>query len=226
MTKTAVEPNPAHCATYSDPIMKAMALALKKYVPEGGLVLDVFAGTGKIHEFAPTWDTRGVEIEPAWSALHARTSTGDACALDYQSGTVAAVCTSPCYGNRMADLYLGDAKGSKRYTYTTALGHLPSPGSSAGMQWGAEYRNLHEQAWKEAVRVLTPGGHLILNISDHIRKGVAQPVSMWHVATLCHAGLKMVDTQPIRTRRQRHGKNGDMRVENEWLIVFEKDRMF
>jgi hypothetical protein len=220
------EANPQHCATFSDPVLNQIATFLKRYVPIGNLVLDPFAGTGKVHTFAPEWDTQGIEIEPEWAALHNRTRQGDALDLPYSPGEVDAIVTSPCYGNRMADTYLGDAKGSKRYTYTTALGRLPTDGSAAAMQWGPEYRVFHEQAWTEALRVLAPGGHFILNISDHIRSGIVQPVTTWHVATLCHAGLKMLDIVPISTRRQRHGANSDLRVNNEWVIMFAKDRMF
>lgn len=215
-----------HCATFSDPVLNKIADWLRRYVPVGNTVLDPFAGTGKVHFFAPEWDTKGVEIEPEWADMHNRTIQGDALDLPFSPGTIDAIVTSPCYGNRMADTYLGDAKGSKRYTYTTALGRLPTDGSAATMQWGPEYRAFHEQAWTEASRVLAPGGHFILNISDHIRAGVVQPVTTWHVATICHIGMKMLDIVPIRTRRQRHGANGSLRVDNEWLVLFAKDRMF
>jgi len=223
MTQTLKDATPSHPAQYSDGVMKAIHSEVRRRVDVGSRLLDPFAGLGNIHALAPEYDTHGVELEPEWAASHARTVEGDATDLPFENSSFDAVVTSPCYGNRMADTYLGDRKGSKRHTYTIALGRVPSDGSAAAMQWGPEYRNLHKRAWREAHRVIVPGGFLFLNISDHIRSRTVQPVSIWHTATLCEIGFSMVDCLPVMTRRQRHGANGNLRVDNEWLIVFSKD---
>lgn len=64
-------------------------------------VLDPFAGVGGVH--ALPGSTFGVEIEPEWAAAHPRTRVGDATALPWRARSFDVVCTSPCYGNRMAD---------------------------------------------------------------------------------------------------------------------------
>ena len=80
------------------------------------------------------------------------------------------ICTSPTYGNRMADSH--DAKdGSSRNTYTHKLGRKLDVNNSGKMQWGNEYKKLHTKAWNECFRVLKNDGVFILNFKNHIKKG-------------------------------------------------------
>lgn len=205
-----------HPAKFSGPIvdvLRGLAVSLP------GPILDPFAGTGRIHDLGRD-DTVGIEIEKEWSDLHERTYLGDALALPYPDESFGSIVTSPTYGNRMADTYAGD--GTRRHTYRIALGRDLSPGSSAGMQWGDQYRDFHVAAWTEAVRVLRPGGRFVLNISDHVRKGVVQPVSDFHRGVLKGLGLRELASTAIETARNRHGANGDLRVDHEWIFVFGK----
>lgn len=96
-----------HPAPFSDRLMPvfASALAIFKARP---FILDPFAGVGRVHELRGliVCDTAGVELMPKWAAAHAGTMVGDSRnlgALGIADGTFDAVCTSPCYGNRMAD---------------------------------------------------------------------------------------------------------------------------
>ena len=57
------------------------------------------------------------------------------------------------------------------------------------MQWGEEYRELHRAVYRECRRVLKPGGIFVLNMKDHIRKGVLQEVTNWHYFALLDAGF-------------------------------------
>ncbi len=142
-------------------------------------------------------ETIGVEIEPEWASLNKRTVVGNALALSFGDGDFDAVVTSPTYGNRLADSH--NAKdGSLRRSYTHDLGRKLSGDNSGSMHWGDEYREFHHRAWTEAARVLRPGGRLVLNISDHIRKGRRQYVSSWHVETLISLGLALVDRHAWR----------------------------
>lgn len=224
-----------HPAKYSAAIMPVLA----SYVPpdEYWLVLDPFAGTGRIHELPNS--TYGVELEPEWASMHPRSIVGDATHVPWiNDGEFDAVVTSPTYGNRMADHHkakdackmctgLGCAKCgmsglSKRNTYKHVLGRDLSPGSSAGMQWGPEYRELHERAWREAWRVLRPGGRIVINIKDHIRKGKQQYVSWWHYQCLLDIGFVPYRYQAVITPGQRQGQNGNVRLDHEWVFAFDK----
>ena len=207
-----------HPAKFSDPILDVLR-PIVAGLP--GPILDPFAGTGRIHELGRD-DTIGVEIEAEWAELHERTEVGDATDLRFDDGEIGSIVTSPTYGNRMADTYAGD--GTRRHTYRIALGRPLTEGSSAGLQWGEKYRELHRAAWLEARRVLRPGGNLVLNMSDHIRKGEVVPVTAWHVETLLDLGFDVIPGGwiPVETRRQRHGANADLRVDVEHVIVFEK----
>ena len=221
MNGAEMDPRP-HPAKYSAPIVELLGDLLADRSRFPGLIVDPFAGTGRIHDLGRD-DTLGVEIEPAWSGQHPRTITGNAVELDdlLDDVDVGTICTSPTYGNRMADTYDG-RDGSRRHTYRIALGQNLADGSSAGLQWGPKYRDLHLDAWIAAVKVLRPDGALILNISDHIRQGRRQYVAGWHVSVLTRLGLDVEEWLTVGTQRQRHGANGDLRVDGEAVIILRK----
>jgi tRNA G10 N-methylase Trm11 len=208
-----------HPATFSDPILRHLAATLAVLLPEGSRIVDPFAGVGKVHSLG--YDSVGVEIEPEWAAMHSRTLCGDSTRLvELVSGqTFDAVVTSPAYGNRMADNYAGDARGTKRFTYRTALGRALSEGSGAAMQWGQSYRDLHRAVWEQCAAVLKPGGLLLVNVSNHIRAGVEQPVVEWHVRTLIDLGFFVDRIDAITTRRVGFGANRNLRVGSEKLVI-------
>ena len=73
-------------------------------------ILDPFAGTGKItrlHAWLPKAEFYGYEIEPEWAeqarAAGCACTTGDSRQMHYPDAMFDAICTSPTYGNRMAD---------------------------------------------------------------------------------------------------------------------------
>jgi SAM-dependent methyltransferase len=199
-TKRLYATGVAHPAPFSDRIMPVLASMLDERHEQ---VLDPFAGIGRIHELPDLvdWemDTVGVEIEPEWADLHERTIVGNALALDFQDGVFDAVVTSPTYGNRLADSH-NARDGSLRRSYTHDLGRKLSPENSGSMHWGDEYRQFHQTAWSEARRVLRVGGRLVLNISDHIRRGEQQYVS---------------------SPRHREGANAHLRVPAELVLAFD-----
>ena len=107
-----------------------------------------------------------------------------------------------------------------RHTYRHTLGRPLTEGNSGGMQWGEEYRALHVAVWTECRRVLKPGGILVLNMKDHIRKGVLQPVTNWHAVTLLMLGFVCTRRVHVPCPGQRHGTNGHLRVEYESVLQF------
>lgn len=217
--------NPAdHPAKFSVNVLKAMTVALMDFadLARGApfeRILDPFAGTGLVHRFGPMFgETVGVELEPEWAAHHPRTIVGDAQTLPFPDDSFDCMITSPCYGNRMADHH--EAKdASKRNTYRHTLGRELSPGSTATVQWGSLYREIHFNAWWEAQRVLTPDALVLLNVSNHIRGGVEQMVAEWHLTEWLDDGFKLVSAVPVPTSRNRNGANAHLRVDHEWLFV-------
>jgi hypothetical protein len=210
-----------HPATFSPLIIEAIATELreqwelvrKAWSHDRALlwVLDPFAGIGKIHQIDPTrqWAmTYGVELEPEWADQHPHTACGDSTKLaelgfgGYSFDTIA---TSVAYGNRMADQYLPpESDTSKRFTYAVALGRKCSDNSSAAMQWhdgfrGDPYRQLHADVWDECDKVLRPGGRVVLNCKNHIRKGAEQHVTEWHIKYLMDKGYELLRDYTLET---------------------------
>lgn len=209
-----------HPAKFSDEIVEVLRRVIldeQRRIGRVPLVLDPFAGVGRIHRAMPT-STVGIELEPEWAACHLRTVNGNALALPFAADTFDVVATSPCYGNRMADHH-NARDGSKRRTYTHTLGRDLHPDNAGAMQWGDEYRAFHARTWAEARRVLKPGGLFVLNISDHIRGGKVRHVVAWHAMALGALGFEWVDDRAIETRRMKHGENRDARVDHEVVLV-------
>ncbi len=218
-----------HPARFSDSILAEVDRLLDRYLPKGGLILDPFAGTGRVHELASLdRHTTGVEIEPEWAGLHPRTIVGNALELPFGAASFDAVVTSPCYGNRMADHHRA-RDGSIRHTYTHIIQRISgdpdrqlNPDNAGLLQWGDRYRDFHSKAWGEVRRVLRDQGLVFLNVSNHIRKFVEVPVVAWHLSEFDRLGFDLLDQVSVFTQRQRHGSNRDARAATETIAVLAK----
>ena len=220
-----------HPAKYSESLIPVMAELITRFGPTGGRLLDPMAGTGRASHVAEMagYSYAGIEIEPEWAAHHKDTIVGDATALPFSDSSFSAICVSPAYGNRMADAYAGSPKdfehvanGGKRPKRLTYRIHLERPlnaNSGAGMQWGKKYRDLHEQAWAESVRVLRPGGVFLLNNKNHQRAGTEVLVTEWHCEVLSRLGLERLTTHTVETPHYGQGANSQARYP-ETLVVF------
>lgn len=216
---------PSHPAKYTDTILTELAGILADEQARRGpiRVLDPMAGIGRIHTLASLGIiTVGVELEPEWAEQHPDTLVGDALNLRFADATFSAIVVSPAYGNRLADSYAGDPKGSRRLTYRISLGRPLSPSNGGQLQWGSAYRAMHTAAWREADRVLRPNGLMVLNVSNHIRDGAEQLVAEFHLRTLLDLGHRLVEVRRVATPRHRHGQNHEARVDGELIIVTRK----
>lgn len=219
-------PSPTHHVThpakFSDPLIPIFIDYLQ---PKEAFrrVLDPFAGTGKIHVLRDHgYNTHGMEIEPEWAHMSPHTQVGDARNMPFMDEYFDAVVTSPTYGNRMADHHTPSPNDtSRRNTYRHALGRPLTSGNSGAMQWGDEYRTLHTIVASEIYRVLRPGGIFILNMKNHIRKGEVQRVVEWWDQMVQGLGFLTVDAQAVPLRGNRFGANGEKRVDDEWVLVYE-----
>lgn len=210
-----------HPAKYTDSFMPIFAEMLSGRKN----VLDPFGGTGKIflvNDYLPDIKVYSVEIEPEWAAMDNRMIVGNALSLPFLNSSIDSVCTSPSYGNKMAGKISKDiGKGKwKRIKYADYLGRNLSEDNSANFVWGKKYREFHVSAWKECHRVLTDGGIFVLNIKNHISKGMEQFVTEWHIETLESLGFSSSEWKKIPVPSMKFGKYRESRVEYESIIKF------
>ena len=225
---------PKHPAPFNDALLEV----LRRRVPRGR-VLDPFGGIGMLGRLGPDWQVTSLEIEPEWAIQGWRNGcievvVGDATRLPFPDGSWPTACTSPCYGNRLADMYApadyakADERRSHRTrrSYTLALGRPVAQGSAGKLQFGEDYMALHRTAAGEIWRVLTPGGPLVINLKDHIRDGLVVGVCaawglMLEAVGFLPSGGEVV---PVRgdQNRSRDRSKGLPTVDIEHVLVFRK----
>lgn len=218
---------PYHPAKYQDGFIQLFASLLRKYKVEES-VLDPLAGTGKIgllREYGFQGRIVANELEPEWAYQapdHVEVHVGDATCMDWaQDEEFEAIVTSPVYGNRMSDHF--EAKdSSRRYTYRHALGRALHPNNTGRLHWGPKYQEAHRRIWTECIRVLKPGGIMILNVKNFYRNGVMVEVSEWHAEELQRQGLRLLERLKVGVPGMRYGANSQFRVETEDIWVFQK----
>jgi DNA modification methylase len=212
-----------HPAVFSDQFLPIFYEELK----DMNIILDPFAGTGKIALIKDLGFKGKIicnDLEPEYATLKQypvdKWHHKDAAILSFDNA-LDAIVTSPTYGNRMADSH--NAKdNSKRITYTHQLGRKLNSENTGAMQWGNNYKQKHIRCYNNFWSILKVGGKLIINISDHIRKGEVIPVAEWTKNTLLTIGFNLVKTYEIPVKRMKFGQNSCLRIEHEYIFVFIK----
>jgi len=224
----ANKPTP-HPAKFSDEVIRTLSAIFTEHNITG-TGFHPFAGVSKGVDVleSPERYIIGLELEPEWAEQKPGTVTGDVlklAMLGFKPAMFDFAFWSPTYGNRMADHHVAK-DDSRRHTYTHYIGRGLSEGNTGAMQWGDEYRAFHQGAYQRILWTVKPGGWVILNISDHIRKGQVQKVSAWHKGTLARLGVEWLPGSDgiymVGTRRNRHGTNGEVRMLHEWVFVGRK----
>jgi len=220
------KPRVDHPAPFHPRILDAVAELLLRHGLTGGNLIDPFAGIGRVTTLKDRGFTGAIvcnELEPEWAkAIQGAdfVRVGDARQLPQEwTRRFDLAVTSPTYGNRMADHH--NAKdGSRRITYRHRLGRPLTLGNTGQLQWGWEYRALHEQAWAELDRVVRTA--IVLNVKDHIRAGQAVPVTDWHVQAFQVLDWRVVERVRVPVDGMGFGANRSLRVEYENVILLTR----
>lgn len=214
--------NLKHPAKYTDCFLSTFAELLKGC----DNVLDPFAGTGKIgaiREYGFEGKIYANELEPEWLINNDYNcdvlSFEDAEFIDYPSNFFDAICTSPTYGNRMADHFVAKDH-SKRITYTHCLGRQLKDGNTGKMQWGEQYRIKHEKIYAHLADICKDNAVFVLNIKNHIRNGEEIDVKQFHIDALQKVGFELVDSIFVTTNGSRFGANANKRTKGEYILLF------
>ena len=200
-------------------------------------IFDPFAGVGKVHALrrhkldGVGCLTAGVEIEREW-ADQAVDHGGQTLTADFLGDAGLAhlagfdpdvICSSPTYGNRMADVFTPKDK-SRRHGYALDLGRTPTGGSSAVMQWGPAYRLFHQQAIGRLCGATRPGTLVLWNVAGFVRQDKHRqpqviPIVEWHLNEWMVQGCTVEAVEQIDTPHLRHGRNAERRVVGEKLLI-------
>ena len=179
-------------------------------------LVDPMAGGGSIYRLVdeamltdPRWTITATEIEPAFAAHDPRVAVEDATIALRRTGrgqrAPDAIVTSPPYGNRMADTYIPPASDtSTRFTYAVSLGQPPVDGSAAALGWGPAYRGAMAEIYAAIASAAAPDTIVIIDMADHLRDGVVEPVTDWTSRHLQAIGLRQIQRLPYRTRPIRY----------------------
>lgn len=216
-----------HPAKYSEPLIPVLRACLSdvRRVNGQAVVLDQMGGIGGIHKLRrPDLYTVANEIELDWACQHPSNVCGNALGLPFPSSTFDAWCCSVVYFNRMSDSHNAQ-DGSKRNTYTHTIGHELHPDNAGKVQWNDKARDFTWLMLAESLRVLRKDARAraILNVSNHIRKGVEQDVTGYHVEVMKWLGMIPTEHYRVKTRRNKQGRNGNIRVSHESVIMFKWD---
>lgn len=206
-----------HPAKFNDAILTE----IDRLLPVEGILVDFFAGTGRIHELGRR--SVGVELEFEWASQHPQNIVGNALLTPFADKTFDMAASSPTYANRMADHH-NARDSSKRMTYKHQLGRDLHPDNSGQMGWGKKYWDLHQRAYRELSRILKPNAPFVLNVKDHYRKDKLINVVGWHQETLTSIGFSEIKSVQVPVKGMKYGANSGLRVDHECVILFMKDR--
>lgn len=168
------------------------------------------------------WDVVAVSVTYA-NRMADHHEAKDACSLCKGEGKVLLKVqpTTEAEVSKVCSKCQGSGRSPRR-SYRHFLDRMPSPGSSAVLQWGDAYRLFEVEFLRQVLRLLRPGGRLLLNISNHQRKLQEVRVVEWHLEAALGLGFRLDAIEPIVTKRFKMGENHAARAAFEYLLVLRR----
>jgi hypothetical protein len=218
------DPTQEHPSQYSYEVLDAMTAPLRTF---GLPVHDPFAGTGvRLGALCDRLrlDFTGTELVGAF-IVDERVNAGDSTYPDNYPEPPFVIATSPVYPNGMADHFKA-TEPEGRHTYRQALhrlvGHdVPLAETNMGrysIRRGPKAFEIYATLATTIAGWWWPAP-VVLNVSDfYVGESVFPLTRFWRDLLRSH-GYKFAAPVNVRTRRQRHGANGDRRVEFEHVLT-------
>lgn len=208
-----------HPCPMSWPIIHALGPILKHLAPDH--VHDPFAGEGRrladLCAYLGIWFSGTDLVE--WRGHHRAVVIGDATnPASYPTGPHIVV-TSPTYNNGFGDTYTDN---SERHTYTAAARQELGP-TNTGRYTGRYSKTGEAMYWKlhdEAVRHWP--ATVVVNVKDSIRYGDVYPLGDLWCDLLIRHGYAITGRQAVECGGHRKCANGNLRVDDEQVIVAVK----
>lgn len=218
------DPTQEHPSQFSHEVLDAMTSTLRTF---GLPVHDPFAGTGvRLGALCDRLklDFTGTE-EVAEFIVDPRVRHGDSTYPDTYPEAPFVICSSPVYCNGMADHFKA-SEPEGRHTYRQArhrlLGH-DAPLSETNMGRYSIRRGTKAFETYAAIATMCVAwwwpNPVILNVSDFYVGETVFPLTHFWRELLRGAGYKFAADRNVRTRRQRHGANGEKRVPFEQILT-------
>ena len=232
MTSAETDDEVWHPAKFSKRCLAEIAELLRPHYPDGGQMLDPFAGEGGIHALAEHgWATVGVEKVGRWAAKHPHTVHGDStqlCPGLFAPETFDVVATSPTWGNGMNQRNPNPNAGvGRRYSYPDAAGEPMEATNTGGARFTktdkGTYRQLHLTIWPQVVRVIRPDGLLVLNCRDSTNGDDGfRDVTGWHIEVLQSYGMRLGTMSGVTAKGLGFGQRRRWVGDAELLVVMRK----
>jgi hypothetical protein len=208
-----------HPAPFTDSIIDELASLIPRYVPDGAIIHDPFAGEGtKLAALCERlgYAYTGTDLEP-WPNRDSRVKVGDSTdPLTYPDGPFVVV-SSPTYNNGVNDHFKPN-DASRRLTYRSRAGHELHP-NNTGRWSGRSSAKGEAEYWRITREVVKHWPDVaMVNVKDSIRVGeIYRLCSLWSRLLEEHGyEIEWVD---VPCPGWRYGSNNKARVDSEVILV-------
>lgn len=206
-------------APFTQSIIRQLWQDIPRYVPQGHIIHDPFAGDGT--RLGALCDLLGypfsaVDLE-RWRDADQRVRFGNSIRPETYPQRPFAVVTSPTYNNGIND-HFKPQDASRRKTYRVAAGH-PLHEQNTG-RWSGRHSKQGEQMYWQITREVVKNWPAVamVNVKNSIRHGAVYPlVEMW--TELLKDPYDVIEQREVPCPGWRVGTNHAARIDTEAILI-------